>query len=370
MQVQDIVFYEVELTTKCNARCPGCSRTLDGDTHPGLKMSEISLDSFKKIFTPETINGKAFGFSGVYGDPGMAKDLIPICDWLVSNKAKSIVIDTNGGMQNEKFWYELSQLSAKSLGTLKVKFNVDGHKETNHLYRVLVNWDKLMKNMQSFAKGDGFGIWQYIEFDHNIQDTDKAKESAKELGFNFLVRRSSRNYVKKSWKAVTKKKEEGKIVEKQHKVTVTNQNILHKTAKAKHQTLMNIDKVTNTKFNDIGCRLIHEKRAYVSHDMRLWPCCWFGDMYHDNARKSSVAKGREVLFDLEKEFGQDWNNLENYSMDDILQHQYYAKVLEDSWNTDHKFYIKRCVIECGGHGKRHHVEYIGDKKQKVYSKTN
>ena len=361
MQVQDIIFYEVELTTKCNARCPGCSRTLDGDTHPGLKMTEITLKDFIKIFPSNTITGKSFGFSGVYGDPGMAKDLIGICDYLIRNKAKSVVVDTNGGMQNEKFWLELGKLSAWSLGRLKIKFNVDGHKNTNHLYRVNVNWDKLMKNMQSFANGTGWGIWQYIEFDHNLDDTEKARETAEKLGFKFLVRRSSRNYVKKSWKAVTKKKEEGKIVEKEHDVTATNKNILHKKAKAKHQTLMTIDSVKNTKFNDIGCRLIHERRAYVSHDMRLWPCCWFGDMYHDNARKSSVQKGREKLFELEKTYGKDWNDLRHHSLNNIVQHEYYTDVLEASWNTEHEFYIKRCVIECGGHGTRHTVEYVNDK---------
>jgi len=373
MKLEDIVFYELELTSKCNARCPGCSRTLDGDTHPGLEMLDISIDQIKKIFPPKAIKGKDFGFSGVYGDPGMNKDLYEICEYFLENECRPIVIDTNGGMQTENFWYKLSQLSLKYDWKLCVKFNVDGYKDTNHLYRVNVNWDKLTKNMEAYSKGQGRGVWQYIEFDHNIDDIDLARQHAKSLGFEFRVRRSARNQSKKSWIAVSKKKEDGKIVEHEHSVTATNNAILHKHAQAKYNITKNIDSITNTKFTDVSCRLIHEKRAYISHDMRLWPCCWFGDMHKDNARASSIQKGREKLFVMEDKFGKDWNNLNKHSIDQILEHDYYAKILEESWNTEHELYIKRCIIECGGHGSRSKIEYeIKDHADisKVKSKPN
>ena len=357
MKLEDIVFYELELTSKCNARCPGCSRTVDGETHPGLEMLDISIDQIRNIFPSKAIKGRDFGFSGVYGDPGMNKDLYEICEYLLENDCAPIVIDTNGGMQTEDFWYKLSQLSSKHQSRLCVKFNVDGHKDTNHLYRVNVNWDKLVQNMNAYAKGKGRGVWQYIEFDHNLNDVDLARSHAKELGFEFRVRRSARNQPKKSWTSIAKKKENGKIVEKENTVTSTKKEILHKHSQAKYNITRKIDSITNTKFTDISCRMLHEKRAYISHDMRLWPCCWFGDMHKDNVRSDSVQKGREKLFMLEDKFGKDWNDLTKHSINDILTHQYYSKILEQSWDTDHELYIKRCVIECGGHGSRSRVEY-------------
>ena len=90
------VQFEIEITSKCNARCPGCSRTLDGDTHPDLDMLEITLEEFKHIFPPEVINERHFGFSGVYGDPGMARDILPICEYLLENNADQVYLETNG----------------------------------------------------------------------------------------------------------------------------------------------------------------------------------------------------------------------------------------------------------------------------------
>ena len=44
----------VELTTRCNARCPMCMRNYRGtDFNSGYPVCELSLDQFKQIFTPE-----------------------------------------------------------------------------------------------------------------------------------------------------------------------------------------------------------------------------------------------------------------------------------------------------------------------------
>lgn len=348
MNLDNIKQYEIEITSKCNARCPGCSRTHNGQTHPDLSMLEISLDQFKEIFPPYAIKDKAFGFSGVYGDPGMAKDIIPICEYLLDNNPSKIWLDTNGGMQTEKFWYDLSQLSFKHNHKLTVGFNIDGYQNTNHIYRVNVIWDKLVKNISAYSKGKGKATWSYIEFDHNTSDIDNARQLAKELGFNFRVRRSSRNQIKAPWKTT------------KATITTNKKEIQHTQAQEKFDVTKKVENAPtqqHTKFNDIKCRLIHEQKAYISHDMKLWPCCWIGDMYHDSIRPSVQRQGRQKLFDIEKKYGKNWNDLKVNTLDNILTHEYYDSVLESSWNTEHDLYIKRCVIECGGYGSRAKVEY-------------
>jgi len=347
MNLDSIKEYEIEITSKCNARCPGCSRTHNGQTHPDLDMLEISLDQFKKIFPPNAIKNKGFGFSGVYGDPGMAKDIISICEYLLDNNPSKIWLDTNGGMQTEEFWYKLSQLSFKHNHKLNVGFNIDGYKDTNHIYRVNVIWDKLIKNISAYSKGKGKATWSYIEFDHNTNDIDNARQLAKDLGFNFRVRRSSRNQIKAPWKTTDAI------------ITTNKKEIQHTQAQAKFNITKKIENTStkHTKFNDIKCRLIHEQKAYISHDMKLWPCCWIGDMYHDSIRPSVQKQGRQKLFDIEKKYGKSWNDLKLNTLNNILTHEYYDSVLESSWNTEHELYIKRCVIECGGHGARAKVEY-------------
>ena len=44
MFVQDLKKIEVELTTRCNARCPGCARTLKGETNPDVELADITLE--------------------------------------------------------------------------------------------------------------------------------------------------------------------------------------------------------------------------------------------------------------------------------------------------------------------------------------
>ena len=342
----DINQYEIEITSKCNARCPGCSRTHNGETHPDLSMLEISLDQFKNIFPPHLINGKSFAFSGVYGDPGMAKDIIEICEYILKNNPNKIWLDTNGGMQTEKFWTDMGILSKNYDHRLGVSFNIDGFKNTNHIYRVNVIWDKLVKNITAYSQAGGNGTWSYIEFDHNVDDVESARELAKQLGFNFRVRRSSRNQTKAPWK------------NKDKTISTNTKQIQHSKAEEKYTLAKTIDSIQNTKFTDINCRLIHQQRAYISHDMRLWPCCWIGDMYHDSIRPSVEQQGRQKLFDIETLYGKDWNDLTQHSIEEILQHTYYQKTLEASWDTSHDLYIKRCVIECGGHGSRAKVEYV------------
>ena len=198
------VQFEIEITSKCNARCPGCSRTLDGDTHPDLDMLEITLEEFKHIFPPEVINERHFGFSGVYGDPGMARDILPICEYLLENNADQVYLDTNGGMQTESFWNTMGKLSESYEQRLCIVFNVDGYTDTNHMYRVNVDWQKLLNNMTAYASTGGRARWQYIEFDHNAHDIDNARTLAQKLNFEFRLRRSARNYV--PWTTTVKRK--------------------------------------------------------------------------------------------------------------------------------------------------------------------
>ena len=343
--IKDIKNYEIEITSKCNARCPGCSRTHNGDTHPDLKMLEISLEQFKNIFPPELIIDKSFAFSGVYGDPGMAKDIIEICEYILKNNPSKIWIDTNGGMQTENFWNRLGNLSKQNNHKLAVSFNIDGFENTNHIYRVNVIWNKLINNITAYSQAGGNGTWSYIEFDHNINDVESARELAKQLGFNFRIRRSSRNQTKTPWK------------NKDKTISTNTKEIQHSKAEEKYDLTKNINNIQNTKFTDINCRLIHQQKGYISHDMRLWPCCWIGDMYHDSIRPSVKDQGRQKLFDIENMYGKAWNDLTQHSIEEVLQHDYYQHVLEASWDTDHELYIKRCVIECGGNGSRAKVEY-------------
>mgnify|MGYP000657292039 CR=1 FL=1 len=63
---------------------------------------------------------------------------------------------------NEEFWKKLA-----SYDRVRVLFGIDGLNDTNHLYRINVNWDALMRNVKSYISNGGTASWQFIVFDHN-----------------------------------------------------------------------------------------------------------------------------------------------------------------------------------------------------------
>ena len=176
---------EIEITSNCNARCSGCSRTLNGETNPELTVADLTVEDFIARVPAEALHKKGIEFCGVFGDAIMHKNLIPIIEYINSTKPLRVSIDTNGGVQKPEFWKKLAELG------VKVTFSVDGHRETNHLYRVNTNFDIILRNMKAYADAGGWGNWEYIAFDHNEHEIEAARLEAESLNFDFNVRRNN-----------------------------------------------------------------------------------------------------------------------------------------------------------------------------------
>ena len=50
---------------------------------------------------------------------------------------------------------------------VKVTFGIDGLQDTNHLYRISTNFDKIIKNAKAFIDAGGFAKWHMLVFEHN-----------------------------------------------------------------------------------------------------------------------------------------------------------------------------------------------------------
>ena len=53
---------EIEITSNCNARCPGCSRTLDGETNPLLTVADLTVEDFITKVPAEALHKKSIEF--------------------------------------------------------------------------------------------------------------------------------------------------------------------------------------------------------------------------------------------------------------------------------------------------------------------
>ena len=151
---------ELEITSDCNAACPGCARTLNKDI---LEINSFTLQDLYRIFSPMDVRGNQFKFCGVLGDPIVNPDFLKMADYITYYNGY-VEVSTNGGYNSADWWRELGTIAANHPGMLHIHFCADGHKETNHIYRVNTKWNVVERNMQAFAETapEQHATWIYI----------------------------------------------------------------------------------------------------------------------------------------------------------------------------------------------------------------
>ena len=83
MNIDFIKKIELEITSDCNAACPGCARTLNFDD---LVVTQFTLQDLKRILPDEKhIKGKDIRLCGVLGDPMIHPEVYEMTEYLLSN---------------------------------------------------------------------------------------------------------------------------------------------------------------------------------------------------------------------------------------------------------------------------------------------
>jgi MoaA/NifB/PqqE/SkfB family radical SAM enzyme len=370
MNLDYIKKIELEITSNCNAACPGCARTLYSDL---LTINTITFEDIKRIFpSKEYIENKQFKFCGVLGDPAFNPECLDMVKYLVSNGG-FCQISTNGGIQSAKWWEELGRISLETK-LLEVNFCIDGYRETNHIYRINTNFDVIERNMEAYSMG-GLGFaqatWIYIVFDHNEYELEKAEEHARDLGFRFATRTGMRNSMG-GWVAQIKKKNEelNKVITETKLITVSGDkehenkdkvkelekfikgytgisyeskrpivvNNFVKVKKKREKVIPIIDDQQKQEIlSSMQCKLIHEGEIFIASDLSVWPCCFLWDSYF---------KDEDDIRDRLKEYGEGWNSLLHNDLNKILDHEWFKYVLPQSWDPSHEKHFYRCIRTC------------------------
>lgn len=333
MDINDIVKIELEITSNCNAACPGCARTQHREI---LEIQSFGIDDLVRLFpNSKYIKNKKFKFCGVLGDPALNKDAIEMAKY-IAGLGGNCQWSTNGAYQTAEWWKTLGKLS-NDTQVIDVNFCVDGHKETNHIYRVGTNWKVLERNMTAYSNAGGKATWVYIVFDHNENELEKAKKHAKELGFCFQTRTGMRNSYH-NWIA----KIGNKKVNNNFLITTTGKKEHSKKDKVKKldEFISKKNKTQNEIANTlqtICCKMIHEGEIFISSKLELWPCCFLWDSAFKNAYNINQKL---------HEYPTGWNSLQTNTIDEVLSHVWFKKILEESWNPNHKKHITRCIKTC------------------------
>jgi len=289
----EIKSYELEISSRCNANCPDCSRN---DPKLTLIEQDIKIDDFKKWFPKKYIKDKRFDFCGTLGDAIVNKDCLPIVDYLNTNECELCVIVTNGSARKSEFWQEL----AKKADAI---FSIDGLEDTNHIYRKRTNWNKIIENVSSFINAGGYATWEYLIFDHNKHQMDQAKILAKKLGFSKIVfKKSARKY-------------------RMGKDTRPHENTNHFEKLVQQYEIQCAWKNGNE----------FTPRIFISSLGKVWPCCHFAT--------SPIALKR-----LASEYDTNFNDLYTHTLEKILNHDFLKNNLEKSWASNNKYFC--CALKC------------------------
>jgi MoaA/NifB/PqqE/SkfB family radical SAM enzyme len=185
-QVKQIKSVHIELTDKCQAQCPMCARNYHGGaTRPFIQNRDISIDQFKKWFSPEFLKQLTNFYScGNYGDPAFAKDCLEIYSYVRDhNPSTRLALHTNGGMRNTEWWSNLAN-AIGNVSNSEVIFAVDGFKGKHELYRKNTNFDKVIENLKAFINAGGSARVDSLVFKHNEDDVTQLEKFLLELGVN------------------------------------------------------------------------------------------------------------------------------------------------------------------------------------------
>ena len=326
---------ELEITSDCNAACPGCARTQNKGKY---EVTQFNLEDIMRIFPSSNyIKQKVFKLSGVLGDPMTHPQIVEITEYFLKNGG-CVEISTNTGVGTEEMWIELGKLNGQYKQNLRMMACIDGHRETNHIYRVNTKFSVIERNLNAYSMHSDKSTknnnkWVFIVFDHNEHELEAAKNHAEKIGFKFFTRTGMKNSYN-DWIVQL-----GKKNNQEKKVITTSGNKEH----ARREEVYRLDKIIAENKVDysiiktICCKYVHEGEIFINYNLQMWPCCFLAD---------SAILNKENILDKFKEYGNEWNNLKIHSIEEVMNHPYYQTVLEESWNPTHSKHLKRCIKTC------------------------
>ena len=172
----------VEITNKCQLKCPGCLRQLQPEKLRGTR--EHSFDTLKVIFdTFPRIN-----FCGQISDPIYHREFHKILEYIPAST--ELHISTGGQGKTPEWWTKSFELTKGK--KVRWVFGIDGLPKDSHKYRVGQDGEQVFEMMKLGVEIGVSVTWQYIVFNYNEHDIEEAKQMAKDNNMRFLMTLSNR----------------------------------------------------------------------------------------------------------------------------------------------------------------------------------
>lgn len=296
--------FEIESTNYCNAKCPGCMRSM----YPisDIDNNHLRLDQIEKLTAQLPDPKKIFMyFGGSLSEPMMNPYIYEILEHCCIHYDE-VEVDTNASVGKLDTWIALGKLS-KEYKNLVFNFSIDGLKDTNHIYRINTDFDKIMRNLETYIAYGGIAWWKFIVFVHNQHQVEQARQKAISMGCE-------------GFKHMIANRGPDDILIKQDKkmIQYNEEEILYET--------------------EIVCKTKKKNFLYIDNRFNLMPCC------HLRGSNSEIKV-----------------NLNEISLVDALQYQGF-KDIENGWNTDDCNFV--CKMACG---KKRQLSLRGYNEQRISS---
>jgi MoaA/NifB/PqqE/SkfB family radical SAM enzyme len=333
---EQLKLIQLEITNRCQASCPMCSRNCQGEiVNPLLKLNDWTFNDFKEIITPEVLkNLDLINFCGTYGDPLINNDLLKMCAYAKEiNPELSIDIHTNGSLRNNLWWKDLATSLPKNHNVI---FGIDGLEDTHHIHRIGTSFKKIISNAEAFIKAGGNAEWHYLIFKHNQHQVNEAKILSQKIGFSKFQKKQSTRF----------------ILEPKAPARNKNNKIEYfiEPAESTELKFINKDVIDNwktiVKETSIDCKSVHAKEVYIDAHMDLYPCCWHANVPYDIIPNDLTYEVRTAIhkqhYEMKDRFG--ITCTKERSIKDIINSVEYQTLWNEYWTTNKSIV---CVRSCG-----------------------
>ena len=378
----------IEVSSNCQASCPGCIRhdVLNTDTggfSGPPKNINLSVDVHNRFIDEIAGNVKQLTYDGSFSDSPLHPDFLELIEYsaktlkgdiepfgdeelgIISPEYKGIhdfIISTNGSYKSPEFWKKLGEILYEHLpGRHHVMFDLDGiDNETQNMYRIGTNYPRIIENAEAFVRGGGSAVWKMIPFDFNEELEERAKVLAKQHGFKYFQRNRIQRVESKAIVLALSKKagQLDKVVSEDNELSaISNKDIDVQISKAESMIKdikidKNLDMFENLENarESVGvvCKWKKDNNYQISHDGSVWRCCWLNSAYQYKTRQN--IGNRENWEQFVSKYDNNWNNLHSHSFNDIINHDFFTKDLETSFSNKYDDKVnpklKVCTEKC------------------------
>lgn len=346
-QYEKLNGFHVELSTKCQAACPGCPRFLRNSTNvdPLIPQVDISIDQFKKWFPLDLVQRTiSWIFCGTHGDPLSCNDLYEILEYICLNSDANIQINTNGGLRNYEYYTRIGRLFVSSLARNDIRreitFSIDGLEDTNHIYRRNVVWKNVWRNLFAYTETGAHAQWDFLQFKHNMHQISEARLLAESMGIQFNLKNP---FGLENQSMPVLDKDFNVVYAIRH---ASNNNFPIYTPASddwfppRPQLTKREGTIECNSFRT-GPPPYHEtemQELYIDVLGRVQPCCFVGNKMQGPMHTSESREVREIqgLQGVS-------NNLNYFSLKDIIENNV-LKIYSDSWKDKT---VYQCYLQCG-----------------------